>query len=109
MKQYAFLPIAFLKFWYLESPIGLFKFFASWNNSFLHLFSLPLFLRTFFQPLKNEYREGLVKFSIAMGMCIKSILILIDLLLLLIILFIEIVIFIAFLAFPIGTVWLLFL
>ena len=40
----------------------------------MELLSVPILLRTFFKPLKNEYREGLVFFSIITGVVIKLIL-----------------------------------
>ena len=40
----------------------------------IELLSVPILLRTFFKPLKNEYREGLVFFSIITGVVIKLIL-----------------------------------
>jgi hypothetical protein len=98
----------FLKFWFIESLVALFKFFASFNSAFFELFSLPLLLRTYFQPLKNEYRQGLVGFSRALGIFIKTFLIMVNLLMLIIILALEIFIFVSFMIFPIATVALLF-
>jgi hypothetical protein len=106
--NYAALPLMFLRFWFFESPITLFKFFLSFNSAFFQLFSLPLLLQTYFKPLKNEYRQGLVKFSIAMGIVVKSFLIAADLFLLVILLSLEIGIFVAYVLFPIATVLLLF-
>jgi hypothetical protein len=97
-----------LKFWFIESPVALFKFFSSLNSAFFQLFSLPLLLRTYFQPLKNEYRQGLVGFSRAMGIFIKTFFIIADLLMLIILLTIEIVVFVGFIFFSIATVALLF-
>lgn len=108
MNGFLLLPFIFVKFWFVEAPLGLLGFFASLNNAFLELFSLPLFLRTFFQPLKNEYRDGLVWFSRIMGMVIKSVLIVVDTLILLVLLAIEAVILITFIAFPIATIYLLY-
>lgn len=99
----------FVRFWFLESPVSLFKFFMSLNSAFLQLFSLPLLLRTYFKPLKNEYRKGLVGFSIAMGIIIKSFFIIADLSLLLVLLLGETTIFVAYVLFPIATIVLLFL
>lgn len=109
MKHYGFLPIHILLFWYKDAPIALFGFFTSLNNAFFQLFSLPLLLRTFFKPLKNEYREGLVKFSIAMGILVKSVLIFFDVIIFSLLLIIEITSFVGFLFFPIATVLILFL
>jgi len=104
-----FLPVTFLKFWYIDSPLGLIRYFESLNRAFLQLFSLPLFVRTFFKPLKNEYREGLVHFSIGMGIVIKTVLILVDLILLCLLLIVEFAVLFLFLTFPILTVFVLYM
>ena len=108
MRSYLFLPVSFLKFWYLESPREIVAFFGSLNKAFFQLFSLPLFIRTFFKPLKNEYRPGLVGFSRGMGMFIKSVFILVDIIMLVLLLFIEVGLLLLFLAFPIMTIVMLF-
>jgi len=107
--NYLFLPAMLLKFWFIESPVALFKFFVSLNSAFFELFSLPLLLRTYFQPLKNEYRQGLVGFSRAIGIFIKTFFILADLVMFIVLLSLEIVIFVSFVFFPIATVAMLFL
>jgi hypothetical protein len=107
MKSYAFLPLIFVKFWYIDSPVGMIKYFLSLNNAFFQLFSLPLLWKTFFKPLKNEYRQGLVRFSRFMGVLIKSVLIFVDVLLLILLISFELLIFISFLTFPILTVLLI--
>lgn len=105
---YLGLPIVFLKFWFLEAPLGLIAFFGSINTAFLQLFSLPLLVKTYFKPWKNEYRKGLVGFSIFMGIFVKSIVIIVDVVLLLLLLSIELVFMLAFILWPIGTILLLF-
>ena len=107
MTAYLFLPVAFLKFWFIEAPIGMLGYFGSLNRAFLQLFSLPLFLRTFFKPLKNEYREGLVGFSIAMGIAVKSILIAVDLALFFVLLAFEVVFLLYFLLLPFISFYIL--
>lgn len=97
----------FLKFWFLEAPLGQIAFFASLNRTFLQLFSLPLLVKTYFKPWKNEYREGLVGFSIGMGMFIKSLVIIVDIILLLLLLTLELLFIVAFIFWPILTIWLL--
>lgn len=109
MAAYLFLPLAFIKFWFLEAPIGIINYFSSLNKAFLQLFSLPLFVRTFFKPLKNEYREGLVGFSRVMGMIIKSVFIFIDLILFLFLVGVESVIVLTFFLLPFLSVWILLL
>ncbi|HEX7041986.1 MAG TPA: hypothetical protein VF189_01940 [Patescibacteria group bacterium] len=102
-------PLLFLQFWYLRAPLGIFAFFSSLNKSFLQLFSVGLLLRTFFKPWKNEYRDGLVGFSIGMGMFVKFWVILASLFLLCCLLIIELGIFLGFLIWPVFTVYLLFI
>jgi hypothetical protein len=104
MKSYAFLPITFITFWYFESPRNIFNFFVSLNKAFLQLFSLPLFIKTYTMPLKNEYRQGLVRFSRVMGVLLKSVLIVVDVILLSMLIVAEIVVMAGFLAFPVLTV-----
>ena len=106
---YLGLPLIFLKFWYLEAPLGLISFFASLNNAFMQLFSLPLLVKTFFKPWKNEYRKGLVGFSIAMGIFVKTFVIIADVFLFLALLIFELIFIISFVVWPIGIVLLLFL
>lgn len=101
------LPLIFLKFWFFEAPKGLIAFFGSCNRVFLQLFSLPLLIKTFFRPWKNEYREGLVGFSIGMGMFIKTFVILVDTLLLVFLLIFELAVVIGFIGLPVMAVLLL--
>lgn len=108
MNSFLLLPIIFLKFWFVEAPLSIVSYFASFNRAFLEMFSLSLFLKTFFKPLKNEYRPGLIWFSRVMGMVIKFILIIVDVLLFLLILAIEGLLLIGFLTFPIATLYLLY-
>lgn len=102
------LPFSIVKFWYLEAPVLLISYFLALNKSFLNAFSLPLMFKTFFRPWKNEYREGLVRFSIFMGISIKTLFIIADLFLLLGLIIIEFIIFILFLAMPIAIFYLPF-
>lgn len=104
---YLTLPLVFLKFWYLEAPLNILKFFGSLNKSLLMLFSLPLLIRTYFKPWKNEYRKGLVVFSIAMGMFIKTFAIIADTFVFLSVLLIELVFLVAFLLWPLATLMLI--
>jgi hypothetical protein len=108
MKIYFFLPLSFLKFWFFEAPREMIWFFASLNRAFFQLFGLIIFVKTFFKPLKNEYRKGLVAFSRWMGMGIKSVLIVANLAIFIPLLILEITAILLFVAFPIVTLGLLF-
>ena len=77
-------PVFLVVFWYSDFLLSSIK-----NSYYLliyiaNLLSVPLLLRTFFKPLKNEYREGLVLFSVLMGIIIKSAVLLVAAMLLLI-------------------------
>jgi hypothetical protein len=109
MRPYIVLPLAFLKFWFYDAPAEIIGFFRSLNAMFNQAFAFTLFLKTLFKPLKGEYREGLVGFSIAMGILIKSGFIIFDFLILICMLIIELAIILAFIAFPVATITLLFL
>ena len=109
MGDYAILPITFVRFWFLETPLSLLKFFGKLNKAFFELFSLPLLLRTFFKPLKNEYREGLVRFSIFMGIGVKSVLILANFLFLIPLLLFELFVVVLFIMLPMLAIGILFI
>ncbi|MBF8249545.1 MAG: hypothetical protein HW400_146 [Candidatus Levybacteria bacterium] len=100
------LPFQFLRFWFIDFPKNLIIFFASLNKAFLQLFSLPLLVRTYFKPWKNEYRQGLVGFSIGMGMFVKTFVILADFILLLLLFLLEVLFVAGFVAWPILTIFL---
>ncbi len=106
---YLLLPFVFLKYWFIEAPRGLILFFSSLNDAFLNAFSLPLVIKTYFKPWKSEYRQGLVGFSIGMGMFIKTFVILADLLLFFILLAIEFIVILAFIVWPILAIWSLYI
>jgi ATP-dependent Clp protease ATP-binding subunit ClpC len=99
------LPFQFLKFWFVTFPSELATFFVSLNNAFLELSSLHLLLKTYFKPWKNEYREGLVKFSIGMGIFVKTFIILADLILFFVILIIEFFVFFSFILLPFFAIF----
>lgn len=89
MVAFLYYPLYLILFWYKDVLGGLLNFFILFNRYIVSLLSLPLLVRTFFKPLKNEYRDGLVLFSVIFGMVIKSILISVSSGIVLIILCIE--------------------
>lgn len=66
-------------------------------------------IRTFFKPLKNEYRKGLVVFSIGMGIFVKTVLIFVDLTIFLFVIFVEIMLLVLFMWWPAVTIFILFI
>ncbi|HVZ58402.1 MAG TPA: hypothetical protein VG935_01455 [Patescibacteria group bacterium] len=103
MPAYLFFPFIFLGFWYIHAPLLILEHFQEINRAFFQLFSTPLLLRTFFRPIKNEYRQGLVGFSIGMGIVLKSIVILVSLVLFVPLILFELLCLLGFLALPIFT------
>ena len=78
MSALIYYPFYLILFWYKDVLGGTLQFFLELNRYTASLLSLPLMLKTFFKPLKNEYRDGLVVFSVLAGIAIKSFLILIS-------------------------------
>jgi hypothetical protein len=99
----------FFRFWIIDGPIGMIHSFGVWNTGLLHMFSVPLFLRTFVKPWKNEYREGLVGFARVMGVSMKSMVILIALVCLGISVVVELIILLLFILWPFLIIGLLFI
>lgn len=99
--RYSLLPFELVKFWFIDAPLGLLAYFGSVNTSFARLFSISLMLRTFFRPIKNEYRQGLIGFSIGMGMFIKIVLLLVSLFIFIILICLEFLFITLFILLPI--------
>lgn len=65
-------PYFLVRFWYRDFLLSETKTSYYILIYIANLLSVPLLLRTFFKPLKSEYREGLVLFSVLMGVIVKS-------------------------------------
>jgi len=104
MLAFVYYPFYLIVFWYKDVLGGLLDFFIDLNRYVASLLSLQLLIKTFFKPLKNEYRQGLVLFSIIFGMFIKSILISISLFLVFFLLLIEFLIGVFLLLLPAALV-----
>ena len=89
MIAFLFYPYYLFSFWYKDVVGGVFRFLLSFNRYAASLLSVPLLLKTFFKPLKNEYRQGLVFFSIIAGILIKSALLSVSFLVFLVMLLVE--------------------
>jgi len=109
MNFYLSIPLLFLRFWFVDAPLRLIQYFMSVNHAALQILSLFLLIRTFFKPLKNEYRKGLVVFSIVFGMVLKSALIIVDVIVFAGLLSIEILILGLFILWPFLSFYILFI
>jgi hypothetical protein len=94
-------PIYLLKFWYVDATGYFLREFRMILFYCVQLFSLPLLTRTFFKPLKNEYRGDLVIFSIFFGMAVKSALIIASLLIMILLIVVFLALLIAFWGAPV--------
>ncbi len=99
------LPVTFITWWFLESPKLIFKILTFIFAFVAHQLGYKSLFKTFFKPWKNEYREGLVRFSIFMGMVIKSLLIVIDTVILLVLLISEVFIIVIWVLLPFIVLW----
>lgn len=109
MNFYLSLPLVLLRFWFIESPKNIALYYGSVNEAFFQLFSLPLLLKTYFKPWKNEYRKNLIFVALLIGIFIKSFVIFADLIIFIGLLSVEIVSIIAFMVWPFATVYILFI
>ncbi len=108
MKTALMYPFELLIFWYHDICLGAIDYFTRLNSYILQVLSTPLLLRTFFKPLKNEYRKGLVLFSIVFGILVKTFLIGFSLTVLLVLIVIELFIVALLFLSPIILIYLLY-
>lgn len=101
-------PFFLIIFWYKNVVSKTLKLLASFLVYVLNLLSIPILIKTFFKPLKNEYRQGLVGFSVIIGIFVKSILIIANFLFFSLFLFISLVIFLVVVLMPLIVVYVLF-
>ena len=93
-------PYFLIVFWYREFlPSAVSRSFQILVYTF-DMLSVGLLLSTFFRPLKDEYREGLVLFSVIAGIFVKSIILAADILVILMVLAILIAINLIILTLP---------
>lgn len=100
MSTPVLLPLLFLQFWFYDLPKEVARYFVSLNKAYFHAFSAKMLLKTFFQPIKNEYREGLVRFSICLGIIVKTVILTTSLILFLPLLVFELLVLAFFVGFP---------
>lgn len=107
MVAFLYYPFYLFIFWYKSILGSVFGFFVDFNRYAASLLSTPLLIKTFFRPLKNEYRQGLVFFSIIFGMIVKSFLIFITALILVFLICVEVLVMILLICLPLGLVLLI--
>lgn len=104
MVAFLYYPFYLFLFWYKSILGSVLGFFIEFNRYTASLLSTPLLIKTFFRPLKNEYRQGLVVFSVVFGMVVKSFLIFITTLILLFLILVEVLVMILLVCIPPGLV-----
>jgi hypothetical protein len=99
------LPFDFFHWWFFESTVNLAKILAFIFRAAVHLLSIDLIFRTFFKPWKNEYRQGLERFSIFFGAGFKSFLLVFDVFFLIGLVIVEIGVFLVWVSLPLLFLW----
>lgn len=97
-------PFFLVVFWYRDFFPGSVRITTGILVYAANLLSIPLLIKTFFKPLKSEYRQGLVWFSISAGIVVKSILLAITLPILLVLTYIVLFINLLVLVLPIVII-----
>ena len=100
MIAFLYYPLYLAVFWYQDVVGGVIEFFVAFNKYLSSLLSVPLLIKTYFKPLKNEYRDGLVLFSVIAGMIVKSVLLSVTISIILIVLAIEFFVCVAMILLP---------
>ena len=98
-------PIIFISWWFLESPKIIYKILYFFFAASVQQLGYKSLFKSFFKPWKNEYREGLVGFSVIMGIAIKSLLIFVESFLVLFLLLLGGLIFIFWVILPFIVLW----
>jgi hypothetical protein len=99
------LPVDFLHWWFVEATFNLFQILRFILSATYRFLGVGLIFKTFFKPWKNEYREGLTRFALFMGMFIKTIFLFFDLIFFGFLIMVEGFVLIAWLTFPLFVIW----
>ena len=94
------LPLEFLRWYFIDATINLFNILRWFLEVCVQILGVTSIFKTYFRPWKNEYREGLVRFSIFMGMFFKTLFLIFDCFLLAFVLIAEIVILLVWVLLP---------
>jgi hypothetical protein len=101
------LPLLFIYWWFVTAPIQLLVFFFRYLTHLSQVLSLPLLVKTFFVPWKNENKKGYVAIARGIGMTVKTSVILADLMILIIFFMVEVSLFLLWMLLPILSIYLL--
>lgn len=99
------LPFEFIRWWLLESTVNLLKIMRFIFVYFYRELSINLLLKTYFKPWKNEYRQGLVRFALFMGIFLKTSFLLVDVLFFAVLATAEIAVLIVWVLLPFIIIW----
>lgn len=99
------LPLEFIRWWFLEATVNLLKIMRFVFVYFYRELSISLLLKTYFKPWKNEYRQGLVRFALFMGIFLKTCFLLVDLLFLAVLIAAEVMVLAIWVLLPFTIVW----
>lgn len=99
------LPVQFIRWWFFEATFSLLKIMLFLLSGVFHLLGIASIFKTFFKPWKNEYREGLVRFAIFMGMFLKIMILIIGVLFLFGFIILEFLFLFAWVLFPLIVIW----
>lgn len=99
------LPFEFIHWWFIESTFNILKILRYILEVFYNLLSVKLIFKTFFKPWKNEYREGLARFALFMGIFIKSMLLVVYTFFFSLLALFEFAALVIWILFPIFVVW----
>ena len=99
------LPFEFLHWWFIEATFNLLQILRFILSAAYRFLGVSLIFKTFFKPWKNEYREGLTRFALFMGMFIKTMFLFFDVLFFSFLIFMEGLVLVVWLIFPFFVIW----
>ena len=99
------LPFEFLHWWWVEATFNLLQILRFLLLACYRFLGVGLIFKTFFKPWKNEYREGLTRFALFMGMFIKTTFLFFDLVFFTFLILVEGAVLVIWLTFPILVIW----
>lgn len=99
------LPFEFVHWWFIEATFNLLQILRFTLAATYRFLGVGLLFKTFFKPWKNEYREGLTRFALFMGMFIKTMFLFFDVIFFSFVILLEGFVLIVWLTFPLIVIW----